>query len=163
MRAFEKILLLSLLWIFPNVCRGPTKCPWMNEATARGVLGGPLTVKTNIHERGDGVCEFSRKEGAALHELRISVELMTDIAKQFPNVRSQCPSNSTPLRAIGNEALMCSVEEKGVYAEKVVGRVREQAFVVSISSSVQGDPSMTLDIRREKVHLVAEQVAGMLF
>lgn len=163
MRPFATILVLSLLWAFPGVCHAQTKCPWMNEATARGVLGGPLSAKTNIHEHGDGICEFSRKEGAAVHELRISVELMTDIPKQFPNVRSQCPSNSTPLRAIGNEALMCSVQEKGLYAEKVVGRVREQAFVVSVSSSVQDDPSMTLDMRREKVHLVAEQVAGILF
>ena len=163
MRPPEKILLLSLLAALPSVCHGQAKCPWMNEATARGVLGGPVTVKANIHERGDGVCEFSRKEGAAVHELRILVELMTDIPKQFPNVRSQCPSNSTPLRATGNEALMCSIQEKGLYVEKVVGRVREQAFVVSVSSSVQDDPSMTLDMRREKVHLVAEQVAGILF
>ena len=100
MRPFAKILLPSLLAVFPSVCRGQTKCPWINEATARGVLGGPLTVRTNIHEHGDGVCEFSRK-GVAVHELHISVELMTDIPKQFPSVRSQCPSNSTPLRAIG--------------------------------------------------------------
>jgi hypothetical protein len=161
--AVAQILLLSVLWLFPSVCLGQTKCPWMSEATARGVLGGPLTLKANIHEHGDGVCEFSRKEGAAIHELRISVELMTDIPKQFPNVRSQCPPNSTSLHAIGNEALMCSVEEKGLHTEKVVGRVREQAFVVSVSSSVRDDPSMTLDMRREKVHLVAEGVAGMLF
>jgi hypothetical protein len=163
MRPFVKILLLSLLAVFPSVCRGQTKCPWINEATARGVLGGPVTVRTNIHEHGDGVCEFSRKEGAAFYELRISVQSMTDISKQFPNVRSQCPLNSTPLRAVGNEARMCSVKEKGLYAVKVVGRVREQAFVASVGSSVQDDPSMTLDMRREKVHLVAEEVAGMLF
>lgn len=163
MRPFAKTLLLSLLWAFPSVCHGQTRCPWINEATARGVLGGALTAKVAIHEQGDGVCDFSRKEGTAVHELRISVELMTDIPKQFPPVRSQCPSNSTPLRAIGNEALMCSVQEKGLYAEKVVGRVREHAFVVRVSSSVQDDPSMTLEMRREKVHLVAEQVAGILF
>ena len=162
MRPFAKILLPSLLAVFPSVCRGQTKCPWINEATARGVLGGPLTVRTNIHERGDGVCEFSRK-AVAVHELHISVELMTDIPKQFPSIRSRCPSNSTPLRAIGNEAVMCSVQEKGLYAEKVVGRVREQAFVVSVSSSVQDDPTMTVEMRREKVHLVAEEVAGTLF
>lgn len=161
MRTFLAIL-LGLLWLAPTICRGQTKCPWLNEATARGVLGGAVTgnVKTVAH--GDGVCEFSRKEGAALHELRIAVAMMTDTPKQFPGYLAQC-SSSTPLRAVGNEAVTCSLQKKGDYSEKVVGRVREQAFVVSISSSVQDDPSLTPEMRREKVHLVAEQVAGILF
>jgi hypothetical protein len=49
------------------------------------------------------------------------------------------------------------------YAEMVVGRVRNQAFVVSVSSSMLKDPSMTQEMRREKANLVAEQVAGILF
>jgi hypothetical protein len=44
-----------------------------------------------------------------------------------------------------------------------VGRVRDQAFIVSVSSSVQNDPLMTQETRREKVNLLAEQVAGILF
>ena len=47
--------------------------------------------------------------------------------------------------------------------ERVVGRVRDQAFVVSIRSSMADDPSMTQEMRRKKVNLVAEQVAGILF
>jgi hypothetical protein len=49
------------------------------------------------------------------------------------------------------------------FAEKVVGRVRNQAFVVSVSSSVENDASMTREMRREKANLTAEQVAGILF
>jgi hypothetical protein len=41
--------------------------------------------------------------------------------------------------------------------------VRDQAFVVSLSSSVGDDPSMTQEMRRQKVNLVAEQIAGILF
>jgi hypothetical protein len=89
---------------------------------------------------------------------------MTDIPKQFPTYLAQCPPKSAPLRAIGNEAVMCSLQGKGdQYAEIVVGRVRDQAFVVSVSSSVQNDPSMTRETRRERANLVAEQVAGILF
>jgi hypothetical protein len=59
---------------------------------------------------------------------------------------------------------MCSIQGKGrTSAEMVVGRVRDQAFVVSISSSLQEDPSMTQEMRREKANRVAEQVAGILF
>jgi hypothetical protein len=162
MRTFHKFL-FGLTMLLPGTCLAQTKCPWINEATARGVLGGAVTVKTNIHERGDGVCEFSRQQGTAVHELRISVDVMTDAPKQFPTYRSQCRSDSTPLRSTGNEAVMCSVQTKGQYAEKVVGRVRDQAFVVSVSSNVQDDASLTREMRREKTQLVAEQVAGILF
>jgi hypothetical protein len=89
---------------------------------------------------------------------------MTDIPKQFPAYLAQCPPNSAPLRAVGNMSVMCGIQGKdNQYLEKVVGRVRNQAFVVSVSSTVQDDPSMTQDMRREKVNRVAEQVAGILF
>jgi hypothetical protein len=49
------------------------------------------------------------------------------------------------------------------YAEKVVGRVRDQAFVVSVDATAPDNPAMTQKMRREKAQLVAEQVAGALF
>jgi hypothetical protein len=121
-------------------------------------------VTAHTSNRGDGVCEFSRQQGALIHHLRISVDIMTEIPKQFPTYLAQCRSKAMPLPAVGNEAVMCSIQGKGnKYAESVVGRVRDQAFVVSVTSSVQNDPSMTQEMRREKVNLVAEQVAGILF
>lgn len=166
MRGFHTIL-FGLTMVVPTVCHGQVKCPWINEATARGILGGPVTLTAKVSEQGDGVCEYSRQQGAAVHQLRILVEIMTDIPKQFPTYLAQCPPKSAPMRAIGNEAVMCSVEDKGVkgdlYAERVVGRVRNQAFVVSVSSSVMDSPSMAQEERREKANLVAEQVAGILF
>jgi len=57
-----------------------------------------------------------------------------------------------------------AVQGKGdEYVEMVVGRVRDRAFVVRVSSSIQNDPSMTPETRRERASLVAEQVAGILF
>jgi hypothetical protein len=162
MRRFH-IFLLSLAFM-PAVCHAQAKCPWINEATARGVVGGAVTVTVKVNDQGAGVCEFSRQEGVAVHQLRIAVDTMTDIPKQFPSYLAQCPPKSAPLRAIGNEAVMCSIQGKeDKYAESVVGRVRNQAFAVSVSSSVQDDPSMTQEIRREKANLMAEQVAGILF
>jgi hypothetical protein len=157
-------LLLGLTILMPTVCHGQAKCPWINEATARGVLGGAVTLTTTVSAQGDGVCEFSRRQGSIVHQLRISVHIMTDIPKQFPAYLAQCPPNSSPLRAVGNEAVMCSIQSKGEpSAERVVGRVREQAFVVSLTFSVANEPSMTEQMRREKVNLVAEQIAGILF
>jgi hypothetical protein len=171
-------LLLALAIFIPAVCHAQTKCPWIDEATARGILGGTVNVSvtTNVTHQGDGVCKFSRQQGNVVYELRISVDIMTDIPKQFPTYLAQCPPKSAPLRAIGNEAVMCSTDAKtdakpgaspvtkdDPFAEKVVGRVRNQAFVVSVSSSVENDASMTRGMRREKANLTAEQVAGILF
>jgi hypothetical protein len=157
-------LLLVLSMFVPSVCHGQAKCPWINEATARGILGGPVILTVKVSEQGDGFCEYSRQQGDVVHKLRSSVDIMTDIRKQFPTYLAQCPPKSAPLRAIGNEAVICSIQGKGdEYAERVVGRVREQAFVVSVSSSAQDDPTMTQGMRREKTNLMAEQVAGILF
>lgn len=157
-------LLLSLFLLTPAVCHAQTKCPWINQATASGILGGEVTATANVDNQGRGVCKFSRQEGAAVRELRISVDIMTDIAKQFRAYLAQCPPKSAPLRAIGNEAVICSVEGKeNQYAEKVVGRVRNQAFVVSVSSTLRDDQVMTQEMRRDKANLIAEMVAGTLF
>jgi len=157
------ILLLGLA-LMPALCRAQAKCPWINEATARGILGGAVTMTVKVNDSGAGFCEFSRQQEAAAHQLRIAVDIMTDIPKQFPTYLEQCPPKSPPLRAIGNEAVTCSIQGKeNKYAESVIGRVRDRAFAVSVSSNIEDDRSMTQEMRREKVNLIAEQVAGILF
>jgi hypothetical protein len=145
------------------MCRAQSKCPWINEATAQGILGGAVTMKTNIKTNREGACEFLRRQGSVVYGLHISVHIMADITKQFPAYIAQCGPKPTPLPTIGNQAVRCNIQRKGQYTESVVGRVRDQAFIVSVSSSVQNDPLMTQETRREKVNLLAEQVAGILF
>lgn len=157
-------ILLGLVILMSPLCQAQSKCPWINQATARGILGGAVTTTVSTSNRGDGVCKFSRQQGAVIRQLRISVDIMTEIPKQFPTFLAQCQPKAMPLQAVGNEAVMCSIQGKGdQYDEMVVGRVRDQAFVVSVSSSVLNDPSLTQEMRREKANLVAEQVAGILF
>lgn len=156
--------LLGLALLVPAACQAQTRCPWMNEATAEGILGGDAIALVKVNDGGGGVCQYSRHHGAAAYELHITVDIMTDVLKQFPAYLAQCPGKTTELRAIGNKAVVCSIQsQEKHYAEKVVGRVRNQAFVVSVSSTVPEDPSMTEEMRREKCRLVAEQVAGSLF
>jgi hypothetical protein len=156
--------LYGLAVLLPTVCHAQTKCPWMNEATARGILGGPVALTVDVNDHGDGVCDFSRQHGAAIRHLHISVFSMTEISKEFPSYLAQCPPKSSALRAIGNEAVFCTTQGSAVpHAEKVVGRVRMQAFVVDVSSTVQDDPSMPQGMRRDKANLAAELVAGILF
>lgn len=74
---------------------------------------------------------------------------------------AQCASPAEQLSAIGNEARACAYQGKpGWIAEQVVGRVRDQAFLVRISTK---DQSAAPKVLREKARKVAEQVAGILF
>jgi hypothetical protein len=163
MRTLRKFV-LAVIVLAPGACFGQAKCPWIQEATARGILGGAVTTNASIKDTGDGACEFTRQQGDVQHQLSVMVITMTDIPKQYSRFTAQCESKGAPLKAIGNEAVECSIQtQTNLYAAKVVGRVRDRAFVVTVASSVEDDPSMNQETRREKVHLAAEQVAGILF
>jgi hypothetical protein len=158
------MVLFGLILLAPGVCFGQTKCPWIQEATARGILGGAVTSSVTIKDTGDGVCEFTRQQRDVQHHLSVLVITMADIPKEYSRFTAQCESKGTPLKAIGNEAVECSIQtQANLYAEKVVGRVRDRAFVVTVASSLKNDASMNQEVRRDKVHLAAEQVAGILF
>jgi len=121
-------------------------CPWLNAATAAGVLGAPVQMQTT-----KDACSFVSRHG----ELRIRVET---IAASHPD---HCSGASEQLKAIGNEAAACAVESKdGRMAEQVAGSVRDQAFVITIATD---DRSLSRNLLRDKTRIVAEQVAGYLF
>ncbi len=125
---------------------GAENCPYLNSATAAGVLGAPVQAQTSTH-----VCSFVSRHG----ELRIQVETIAD---SHPD---RCSGAVEQLKAIGNEATACAVESKdGRMAEQVAGRVRDQAFVISIATD---DRSVSRNLLRDKTRKVAEQVAGFLF
>jgi len=88
-------------------------------------------------------------------ELRIEVETMRDLSKNPYGER--CHSATAPLPAIGNKAVACS---DGPLAELVVGRVRDRAFAVRLSTNERGTAAGVL---REEARKIAEQVAGILF
>ncbi len=125
------------------------RCPWLNAATAAGVLGG--AVEVTVAPRS---CEFARQAGGRETTLRIEV---TPAAASHDS----CQSGAGQLKGIGNQAALCSYQGKpGWTAEQVVGTVRDQAFLVRISTN---DRSATRSTLREKVCGIAEQVAGILF
>ena len=138
-------------------------CPWLNAATAAGVLGGPVAVSVTYvnQDNTDGACEFTTKGSPAMRTLRIEVETMKDLAHDFPRYLAKCGQDAQALKAIGNEAVMCAVPRKnGRLAEQVVSRVRERAFTVAVVSS---GSTVERDMSRDKARRIAEQVAGFLF
>jgi hypothetical protein len=142
-RRAEALLVLLLL---ACVSRAEQSCPWLNAATAAGVLDGEVTLRKVGH-----VCIFT----APFSQLGI------DVHEIDPPFKLVCGPESTPLKAIGNEALACSPAEKnGRLSEQIVGRVRNQAFVIRLTTT---NRSIAPSVLRDKVRLIAEQVAGILF
>jgi hypothetical protein len=57
---------------------------------------------------------------------------------------------------------MCTANKKG-NGEQIFGRVRDNIFTITITTSAENDPAMSRDIPIERAGLVAEQVSGNLF
>jgi|SRR5271163_999848 len=141
--------ILALAFLLASIAAAEDRCPWLNAATAGGVLGGDVHFTAT-----QSSCEFVRQSGALEIALRIEVA-----PSNSPH--AVCGAGAEPLKAVGNEAQACTYEAKqGWIAEQVVGRVRDQAFLVRISTN---DRSAAPKILREKARKVAEQVAGILF
>jgi hypothetical protein len=156
------ILFLTLAFSTPALCQTSENCPWLNAATAAGALKGSVTftVTHSGADNADATCEFTHLEGTALTSLRIQVDTMKNPGREFASYSAKCGQDAAPLRAIGNEALVCSLRGKNQFSEQVVSRVRERAFIVKMSSSLASSAGSDL---RERTQKIAEQVAGFLF
>lgn len=131
--------LITLLLLTAAFARGQQPCPYLNSATAAGVLGGEVTSQVN----GD-ICLFTHNSS------QLGIQVQTINLPYNPN----CAPNPVPLNAIGNQAVACD----GEGSEEVAGRVRERAFFVRLTSN-----SFTRAALRDKTRSVAEQVAGILY
>lgn len=130
-------------------CQAEERCEWLNRATAAGVLGGAVTATITKSS-----CEYVRGTGSE------SSSLWIEVTRDYAAVRERCGAKGSPLKALGNEALACACERDREIGEQVVGRVRNQAFVVRLSTTNRSADRGSL---REKVRKIAEQVAGSLF
>ncbi|NYF90728.1 hypothetical protein HDF08_002830 [Edaphobacter lichenicola] len=153
------------LFISPVRCSAQTQCPWLNAATAAGVLGGEVQANaTALTPQGDTTCDFKRAQQASVFELKIAVHTMALPSKDFAAYLAQCSGTPVPLKAIGNEAFQCVPSKKSDNgAEQIIGRVRDRAFIIDIRSSSTRQPTSTQSGLSEEARNVAEQVAGALF
>jgi hypothetical protein len=145
-----RIIVLCLIVLFPAPCLAEEACLWLNAATAAGNLGGLVSMAVTPTS-----CDFATSPPAIGH-LHVEVVVMKDIAKEFPAWLARCKRPSESLDAIGNQAIACEVDG----SQQVVGRVREQAFLVKMRIA---DRSVTRDSLRQKAKRIAEIVAGNLF
>jgi hypothetical protein len=162
--------------------RADAKCPWLNAATAAGILGGEVQMNVTAqmeHAPGQGMyqnqdqirtdrfdvnCEFSRKADSGIFTLKIVVETMKDPAKEFAGYLAGCAGNPVQLRAIGNEAVFCAVKIGAATGEeKIVARVRDRVFVLTVIRPPIPSAPATADGLRDDTRNTAEQIAGSLF
>ncbi len=128
----------------------------LNAATASGLLGATAAAAASREP-----CAFTAAGG----EIKIAVVTIGS-PKEFQALAAACGSAAAPLPVIGNEAVICDADadrdanRNGGRAVRVVGRVRDQAFILVIRST---DASLTAEKLREKGRAAAEIVAGNLF
>jgi hypothetical protein len=151
------VVALSLL---SATCYAQSICPWLNIATASGVLGRPANVEVN----NTGICVFRLQNGAGNEVLRISVIETNNPespGKEMAPHKISCTSYETQLKAVGNEAVLCAIDTESSRGEQVAGRVRNRIFTVAISTGRASE--VTRDFLAEKAEEIAKQVAGALF
>ncbi|HEY1801242.1 MAG TPA: hypothetical protein VGG46_09950, partial [Terriglobales bacterium] len=79
------------------------------------------TSKTN----NDMTCEFVRQDAQVVTKLRIEVDTVEKPQAMFASYAAKCGKNPSPIRAVGNEAMICSRKEKHhETTEHLIGRVR---------------------------------------
>jgi hypothetical protein len=147
--------MMHLLFLFA----ASLSCPVLNAATAGGALGGDVQTTVSRSEKNPGyTCQFTRADS----ELTIEISTLTapDQFARFADHACQGGREVTPLKAIGNEAVSCSVGRGAQIVEKAVGRVRNQIFVIRMSTADNAADAKSI---RSKTTTLAEQVAGYLF
>lgn len=161
---YQRLAFFAFVVLLSATCRADSFCPWITKATAFGALGvGEESPMASVTELNENVCSFAYRDGDMMRELRITVEQAKDPEQLFHSYKVKCRQSENPLRAIGNEAVMCGAANKKGKGEQVFGRVRDNVFTITITTSAENDPAMSQDVLIEKAGLVAEQVSGNLF
>jgi hypothetical protein len=163
----SKIILLGVLWIIllgSVECRAEVLCPWLNAATAAGVLGGEVQLSVSgVTPLGDATCDFVLKQSAST-SLHITVHTMSQIAADYAAFVAQCGGTFVPLRGIGNEAGQCVPDRNRTQeGERIVGRVRDRAFLIAVRRSPPASPVASKQGLSDETRNLAEQIAGALF
>lgn len=92
------------------------------------------------------------------------MEVTPDAQTRVNSMAKGCAQTSEVLPAIGNEAHVCAAEHsKEAVAQRVIGRVRDQVFNISIGTSGKGESAVWMANMKTRIAITAEQVSGNLF
>jgi hypothetical protein len=180
---FAIVLAVALIVTGPGLIHAQAKCPWLNAATAAGVLGGEVELSVSSTpempaasseypaadqraDRFDVTCDFHRKAGQQIYQLNIEVHTLENPTIDYAEYLARCNSN-VPLTAIGNEAVLCRADTGAARVtsatDEVIGRVRNRIFVLTLNRPTQAAVESNVNELHEDTRNIAEQVAGSLF
>lgn len=149
-------VLLLFIAFSSGICaaQAPAVCPWFSTGSAETILGGTVSLALHVESNFAGNCRFTTTGAGEQAAIEITIG-KTDV--------HACPSSSTRLAALGNEAVQCKIATKEQMADLITGRVRDTYFVVSIidlpdAAARPRDPFTASALER-----VAEQVVGNLY
>jgi len=165
LRVLSTALLASCSIFASSLAHAANSCKWINEATSGGLLGGEAVGEVTPEVAGQPtICTFTQMTDGGKRTLRISVEVAADPHTRLAAMEQGCGPDAAPLKAIGNEALICAADERKVgMGERIVGRVRDQVFTITMTSTLKNDPILTRGILKSRIYTAAEQVSGNLF
>ena len=153
----------AYLVLMPTAGHAEQTCAWMNAATAGGFLEGTVTstVTPTSKTTNDMTCEFVRQEDKVVSKLRIEVVTVANPQDTFASDAAHCGKDPAPIKAVGNEAIVCTRKEKHhETTEHLVGRVRDRIFLLDITSNAPHPDEAAL---RDTAGKISQQVAGILF
>ena len=164
-RAVGQLAVALCVFALPGSAHAVNNCPWINEATVSGLLDGQAVGSFNQGPAGQpATCTFVFKEDGGIRTVNISVETVQDAHSRVMSMTKGCKQPREILPAIGNEAYVCTTEHaKDAMAERVVGRVRDQFFTISFSTTGKGNLIFSPQDLRTRISTVSEQVSGNLF
>jgi hypothetical protein len=149
----------------PTRAMAANNCAWINEATASGLLGGGAVGEVSTAAAAkQTVCTFTQRSADVVRTLQVTVELSANPHERLGAIAKICGADVAQLTAIGNEALVCATNDRKFgEGERVVGRVRDQVFTITISTTLKNDRTLSRGELKSRIYTAAEQVAGNLF
>jgi hypothetical protein len=165
-RPAPRLILLAVLLVgHPGRAHAANNCPWINEATASGLIGADAVGSyTEATPTEPAVCNFVQSAPGVTRTLRITVLQTPHFQDLLEAENKTCTGTATPMAAIGNEAITCSADDRRkLFAERVVGRVRDQVFTITLSTTQKDDSILNRFELKSRIATAAEQVSGNLF
>jgi hypothetical protein len=165
LRVAGQLAVALCIFVLPGSAHATNNCPWINEATVSGLLDGQAVgsfIQGSVGQAS--TCNFVFKTAGGVRTFTINVETVQDAHTQVMNMAKGCKEPQEVLPAIGNEAYVCTTAHgKEAVAELVVGRVRDQVFTISISTTGKSDSILSTQDLKSRISIASEQVSGNLF
>lgn len=159
------VALLLVTLAGSSTARAANNCPWLNEATAAGILDGEATGQYIPAAEGKPAsCTFTQTASGQTHQLLVAIEVAAKPHDRMMALAGSCTSPSEPLASIGNEAVLCAVVSRGKpRGELVIGRVRDQVFTIAITTTAKQDSMFEPHEIAMRAQTAAEEISGNLF